>query len=186
MDTIRNGFWDYVARWRETFKEERRLHWERNWIENDYCKDCRFCCGPQDSCVPFPMALMPKQLGPDNRENFHMLDNSTAFLAEEGCLADANTGCRLRLDQKPVACGLFPVVLANGALYLYQNCPAVIFSPIIRFLELGREAAVMLLQLSYDDLLHLSIWLNADTLARSYIDLRIRIFDEHGKNPQLS
>lgn len=186
MEKVNNGFWDYVEKWRQNFKEERHVRWEQNWIENDYCKDCRFCCGPQDSAIPFPMALLPHQLAPDNIKNFHMLDNSTAYLAERGCLSDTDTGCRLSLAKKPTACGLFPVVLVNGGLYLYQNCPAVVFSPLVRYLDLAREVAVMLLKFSYEDLQHLSIWLNADVLARSYIDLHIRIFDVHGKKPELS
>lgn len=176
MQKADKGFWDYVDRWRGIFREERAVRWEKNWLENDYCCDCRFCCGPQDSATPFPMALLPHQIAPENADNFHMLDASTAFLGKDGCLSDTPRGCRLALDQKPIACGLFPVVLVNGGLYLYQNCPAVVFTPLVRFLDIAKKAAATLLELPLEDLRHVSIWLNEDSLARSYIDLRIRLF----------
>lgn len=180
METTINGFWDYVERWRAIFKDKRAVRWGKNWLENDYCRDCRFCCGPQDSAAPFPMALLPSQIAPGNAENFHMLDNSTAYLGKNGCRSATVHGCRLTPRQKPVACGLFPIVLVNGGLYLYQNCPAVVFTPLVQFLDIAKKAVKMLLQLPSEDLAHVSIWLNDDVLASSYLDLRIRLLDHNG------
>lgn len=181
MERDVSGFWNYVAKWRQTFGDNRAINWENSWIKNDFCKDCRFCCGAQDSSYPFPMPLLARQLRPGLELDFHLLDASTPYLGASGCRSLAQTGCRLALDQKPLVCGLFPIVLVNGALYLYQNCPAVIFSPLIRFLELARPAAQMLAKLDLPDLRKLSLWLTDDLLARSYIDLRITLFNEHGK-----
>lgn len=185
MEIIENGFWDYVKRWREIFRSERALHWDNDWLENEYCPDCRFCCGPQDSATPFPMALLPSQTGPDNVLNFHMLDNATAYLGKDGCLSDTAIGCRLAACQKPLACGLFPIVLVNGGLWLYQNCPAVVFTPLVRFMDMAQKAVPLLLRLPVAELRHISIWLNPDVLARSYIDLRVRLFDMDGKKAVL-
>lgn len=177
----KNGFWDYTTRWEKIFREARDLRWEGNWIENGYCSDCRFCCGKQDSDTPFPMPLLPKQDRPGLEKDFHLLDSLTPYLARAGCRSDTDQGCRLPIDQKPIACGLFPVVLVNGGLYLYQNCPSVIFNPLIRFMELAKRAAEMLVQLELADLRRLSLWLTPEALSRSYINLRITLFDQHGK-----
>lgn len=178
----KNGFWDYVERWRKTFDgQSGTISWNKNWLENSWCGKCRFCCGPQDSDYPFPMALLPGQTGPATPNDFHLLDASTACLAKEGCKSDGPCGCRLPLEKKPIACGLFPIVLVNGCLYLYQNCPAVVFTPLAGFMEIAQKAADMLIGLPFDDLRHLSIWLCCDALAKSYIDLHIRIFSWHGK-----
>lgn len=176
-----NSFWDYVNRWNQIFPESRALRWENDWLENDYCADCRFCCGKQDSATPFPMPLLPGQYRSDLEHDFHLLDSLTPYLSTPGCRSCTDTGCRLSHGQKPVACGLFPVVLVNGGLYLYMNCPAVMFLPLIRFFELGQKAASMLMDLEFADLRRLSLWLGPETLSRSYIDLRIRLFDERGK-----
>lgn len=181
MEKISKGFWDYVDRWREQDSAKKAVTWDKNWIANDYCKDCRYCCGPQDSAYPFPMSLLPEQIDANTAENFYLLDRRTACLGAAGCKSDTPQGCRLPLAKKPIACGLFPIVLVNGRLYLYKNCPAVVFSPLVRFMDLGLKAANMLIGYSLDDLFHLSLWLNCDTLARSYIDLRIKIFDQSGK-----
>lgn len=181
MERIADGFWDYVEKWEKEFPAPRSIWWNKNWIENDYCADCRFCCGPQDSDTPFPMPLLPRQLNGREQENFYLLDASTPYLARKGCKADTPHGCRLKLEEKPVACGLFPIVLVNGSLWLYQNCPAVLFSPLVEFLRLGRTAAEWLQQFSWAELRHLSLWLTDTILARNYIDLRIQIFDEKRK-----
>lgn len=177
-----NGLWDYVKKWREIFNDVRSLQWDKSWIKNDYCKDCRFCCGKQDSDTPFPMPLLPGQMRPGLKRDFHLLDSLTPYLGAAGCLSCTNSGCRLDSVQKPVACGLFPIVLVNGSLYLYENCPAVIFSPLIRFFELSQSVANMLAKLDITDLRRLSLWLTADILSRNYIDLRVKIFDSAGKN----
>lgn len=178
---IDKGFWDYVEQWRGQFTDERKIRWENNWLENDYCAQCRFCCGPQDSALPFPMGLSPSQAGDNAAVKFHLLDGRTACLLQSGCKSDGPHGCRLTLPEKPLACGLFPIVLANGGLWLYQNCPAVVFTPLIRFLDIARKVAVLLSELPLEELRHISLWLTADKLATSYIDLRIKIFDAKEK-----
>lgn len=182
MDTVDKGFWDYVQKWRQAFPEERRLRWENDWLQNEYCVDCRFCCGPQDSSLPFPMALSSSQVRNNAAARFHLLDCRTACLTTAGCKSDGPNGCTLDLPDKPLACGLFPIVLANGGLYLYQNCPAVVFTPLIRFLDIARKAAQRLEALTLDELRHISLWLTADKLAAGYIDLHIGIFDATRKN----
>lgn len=181
MEIIDKGFWDYVQRWREVFPDERELRWVNGWLENDYCRDCRFCCGPQDSAMPFPMALSPAQAKNNAADRFHLLDCRTACLIQSGCKSSGPHGCRLSLAEKPIACGLFPIVLANGGLYLYQNCPAVVMTPLIRFMDIANEAAQMLAQLTKEELRHISLWPTAEKLAVSYIDLHISIFDARGK-----
>ena len=181
MEKIENGFWDYVERWRKDFPDERKMRWENNWLENDYCAVCHFCCGPQDSSLPFPMGLLPRQCSPDAVKNFHLLDSYTACLLDSGCKSDSSHGCTLTLEEKPLACGLFPIVLANGGLWLYQHCPAVVFTPLIRFLDIARKVAALLNELTLEDLRHISLWFTAEKLASSYIDLRITIFDATGK-----
>lgn len=181
IQTQENGFWDYAMRWSKLFAEKPALRWDTNWLENGYCAECRFCCGKQDSATPFPMPLLPEQGRPDLANDFYLLDATTPYLAQAGCKADTVTGCRLKHGQKPMACGLFPIVLINGGLYLYQNCPAVIYTPLIRFMEFAQKAADLLGKLPEDDLRHLSLWFTDDTLAKSYIDLRIKLFNQHGK-----
>ena len=72
------GFWHYLETWRELFPRKRALRWRGTWLQNGYCRDCRYCCGPQDSSVPFPMALLPSQIRPDLEKDFYLLDADTA------------------------------------------------------------------------------------------------------------
>lgn len=176
MEITPKGFWDYAEKWRKEFRENLPVSWAKYWIENGYCADCRFCCGAQDSDMPFPMPLLERQKRANLEHDFHLLDSLTPYLAAQGCKSCTANGCRLKLEEKPLACGFFPVVLINGGLYLYKNCPAVIFSPLIRFMELGRKVGEYLLKLSLEELRRLSLWLDCDVLSRSYIDLRIRLF----------
>lgn len=186
MEREANGLWDYAERWQRIFTAIRELRWEGNWLANDYCRDCRFCCGKQDSDYPFPMPLLEKQKRPGLDQDFHLLDELTPFLDSRGCKSLGATGCKRKYEEKPIACGLFPIVLANGHLYLYQECPAVLYTPLARFLELGREAAQMLLELDFAELRRLSLWLMPDVLAESYISLHIRLFDRQGKSALLT
>lgn len=181
METIKNGFWDYANRWSEKYGSPCSLDWDKYWIRNEYCPDCRYCCGPQDSDYPFPMPLLARQERPGLERDFHLLDSLTPYLGATGCRSCTESGCRLETGQKPLACGFFPIVLVNGSLYLYQNCPSVLFTPLVRFMELAREVAALLIEMDLSELRRLSLWLTVDVLSRSYIDLRIRLFDAHGK-----
>ncbi|GFH62852.1 MAG: conserved hypothetical protein [Candidatus Desulfovibrio kirbyi] len=174
------GFWRYLALWRARFPRRRSLRWRGSWLQNDYCRDCRFCCGPQDSGDPFYMALLPEQIRPNLSEDFYLFDRATAFMDARGCKAATERGCRLERVRRPPACGIFPLVLANGCLYLYKICPAVLLTPIAAFAEIGLEAARRLAGLRVEDARHISLGLSVETLARSYISLDIRIFDEKG------
>lgn len=185
MEKTERGFWAYVDKWRHACRSERIVQWDGTWLRNDYCADCRYCCGKQDSPVPFPMPLLPRQTGAQNDAQFHMQDCHTAYLAQSGCLSDGPRGCKLTASQKPVACGLFPITLVNGGLYLYQNCPAAVFSPLANFLDIARQAAAALEELPYEELLRLSLWFLPEQLAKSYIDLRIKLFTASGKKTVL-
>lgn len=174
----KDKFWDYYRKWQSLIKGESALKWEQNWIENSLCKDCRYCCGPQGSDAPFPMGLLIRQIGPDNSDNFYMLDSKTACIGALGCKSDTPAGCRLKLEQKPVACGLFPIVLVNGGLYLYQMCPAVLSKPLCIFLDLAQKAAEMLAQFDTEDLENISISLSCDELQKKYINLHITVLNK--------
>lgn len=182
MKMAENGFWSYLDKWRKITDGQEPLEWLGTWLKNSWCGKCRFCCGPQDSPEPFPMALLPAQLRPDLDQDFYLLDHDMAYIGAKGCKACTDKGCRLKRAEKPVACGLFPIVLANGRLYLYQTCPAVIFLPLAHFCSLAKDVAAMLDKFSFDELRHISIDLPQHVLASKYIDLHIRIFDSNGKN----
>ena len=164
MQKLQKGFWHYLELWRALFPRRRPLRWRGDWLQNGYCRDCRYCCGPQDSNAPFPMALLPGQLRPNLSDDFY----------------------RLMRAQRPVACGLFPLVPANGGLYLYKTCPAVIFTPLDRLADLGLEAARWLSGFNLADLRHISLELPLRTLADDYISLDITLFDENGVELRLN
>lgn len=182
MSQKEKGAWHYLKKWEKVFAgKSPSLEWKDGWLENGYCRDCRYCCGPQDSTEPYPMGLLPEQLGPGLEDRFHLLNFNTAYLAEAGCKSDGPHGCRLPLAQKPVACGLFPLVPANGKIYLYQNCPAVLFNPMARFYHFALLAVKSLERYSLEDLRHICLYFPPETLANRFIDLHVRIFDEAGK-----
>lgn len=181
MEIKENGFWSYLDKWQSLAANGQPLEWTGSWLKNSWCASCRFCCGPQDSPEPFPMALLPAQLHADLERDFYLLDHDTAYIGAKGCKANSSHGCRLQREEKPLACGLFPIVLANGRLYLYQTCPASIFLPLAHFCNIAKDVAIMLDKYSLDDLRHISINLSADVLAAKYVDLHISIFDSNGK-----
>lgn len=169
-------FQSYVDAWCQTFPAPRELVWRGNWLVNGYCRDCRYCCGPQDNDTPFPMALLPSQTRPDLADDFYLLDEQTACLDSRGCKALGSQGCSLTKERRPLACGLFPLVLANGALWLYQICPASIFVPLAEWMPLAHQAATWLATLPESDLRQISIELDKTTLTDRYINLHITLF----------
>lgn len=177
MQKAQKGFWHYLELWRTLFRRRRSLRWRGTWLQNGYCRDCRYCCGPQDSNEPFPMALLPAQIHPHLSDDFYLLDADTAYLDARGCKASTDHGCRLELAQRPVSCGLFPLVPANGGLYLYKTCPAVILTPLNDLAALGLEAARWLNGFTLAELRHISLDIPAQTLAERYISLNISLFD---------
>lgn len=76
---------------------------------------------------------------------------------------------------------MFPLVLVNGELFLYANCPAALFTPLADFMALAREAGEFLAKLTIEDLRTISIDLPLDELVSKYVCMHVRIFDEYGK-----
>ncbi|MDR2744506.1 MAG: hypothetical protein LBB66_04835 [Desulfovibrio sp.] len=174
-DAVQRDFQYYLNLWRRSFPRRRKLLWRDIWLLNGYCRDCRYCCGPQDNPEPFPMALLPRQVRPDLGEDFYLFADDMAYIADRGCKAHGGRGCRLARERRPVACCLFPLVLANGGLYLYKTCPAVIFTPLADLFDAGRSAATWLAGFSPAELSHISLSLPAQTLAKRYIYLDIAV-----------
>ena len=121
------------------------------------------------------MALLPGQLRPDLDEDFYLLADDMAYIADRGCKAQGGRGCRLTRERRPVACCLFPLVLANGGLYLYKTCPAVVFTPLAYLSGAGHSAAAWLANFSPAELRHIALNLPAQTLAERYIYLDIAV-----------
>ena len=172
---MQRNFQYYLNLWRERFPQRIKLVWRNARLQNGYCRDCRYCCGPQDNPEPFPMALLPKQMRPDLDKDFYLLANDMAYIADKGCKACGSRGCRLTQEKRPVACGLFPLVPANGSLYLYQTCPAAVFTPLTDWTDIGRTAATWLSGFSQAELAHISLTLSAQSLAENYIYLGIAV-----------
>lgn len=181
MNTDPKGLWHYFEKWQSVFQGGEPLSWEGSRLANSWCSDCRFCCGEQDNCEPFPMALLPEQIGPDTAADFYMINKNTAGLGAEGCKSCGPQGCRLPVEKRPVACGFFPIVLAKGGLYLYQICPAAMFIPLDYFYRLAREVALYLEKFSLAELKHISISLSDEVIMDKYINLHVRLFDDRGK-----
>lgn len=173
MEKQDENFWEHLALWQKIPKVEKSVQWKYNWLENDWCGDCRYCCGPQGDDAPFPMPLLPSQIGPDNTKDFFMLDRTTPCIGAQGCKSASTSGCKLPPERKPPACSLFPLVLANGRLYLYKMCPAVLNRPLKEFLEIGKQAARYLSNYDRKTLETLSIKLSPEILASKYIDLHL-------------
>lgn len=122
------------------------------------------------------MALLPGQISERTPADFYLLNKNTAYLGKEGCKSETSKGCRLPRELRPVACGLFPIVLANGRISLYKTCPAVIFNNLDELALLAEKAAQWLAGFSLDELRHISLDLSAEKLAADYIDLGIEVF----------
>lgn len=86
---------------------------------------------------PFPWAFCPTSCALALPTTFFLLTKDTAFMDGRGCRSCTSQGCRLPRPERPVACGLFPFVLNLGELYLYQICPASMFTPLAHMAELG-------------------------------------------------
>ncbi|MDR1776456.1 MAG: hypothetical protein LBR31_01330 [Desulfovibrio sp.] len=173
---MQRNFHDYLAAWREIFPRPRKIRWAEGRLFNGYCKDCRYCCGPQDDPEPFPMALLPGQIRSDLAEDFYLLSGDTAYIGARGCKAVGPFGCRLEQAKRPVTCSLFPLVPANGGLYLYKICPAALFSPLVLWADMGRAVATWLAGFNAADLTRISLSLTEQRLAERYIYLDIRLF----------
>lgn len=170
-------FADYASAWQDIYSHHHSspiLAWRDGWLENGFCQDCRYCCGPQASDEPFPMALLPHQLRPGLDQDFYLLDARTACLDQRGCKSCGPQGCRLHRDRRPVACGLFPLVVANGGLYLYKTCPAVLLKNLADWLTIAGDAAKWLTNgLNKEELGQIALDLPLGSMASGYIDLAI-------------
>ncbi len=170
-------YYKYIDLWRSIFeKSVKRVVWQGEWLDNSFCAVCQHCCGPQDEEEPFPMALLPSQLRPGLEDDFYLLDPETACLDRRGCKALSTNGCRLPRASRPFACGLFPLVLANGCLYLYSICPATLYIPLTEWIGVAEQAGEWLSCLPATDLRRISLDISAETLADRYIFLHIRLF----------
>lgn len=171
------NYFDYINQWRGVFdKTANRVAWKGEWLENSFCALCRRCCGPQDEEEPYPMALLPSQLHSGLEEDFYLLDPETACLDRRGCKSFSPNGCRLPRASRPLACGLFPIVLANGCLYLYAICPAALYVPLMEWTSLAERAGEWLSTLPTADFRRISLNVPAATLADRYIPMHIRLF----------
>ena len=159
----------------QTFKTP-YVRFEKHFLDNGFCGECRLCCGPQPGDEPYPMALLDSQLSTKTRETFYLLDAKTACLDERGCKALGATGCTLKREERPPACGLFPLVLMDGSLYLYRICPASLFIPMVTWLDLGQKALNWLASLPLTDQRRIAIHLPEHLLLERYSPLYLRLF----------
>ena len=141
---MQKSSWHYWQQWRQRFPLQRDVHFDQGILSNDYCRDCRYCCGPQDCATPFPMKLLPSQQHAHLERDFFLLAPDTACLDDRGCKSCGPEGCLLPRQRRPVACSLFPLVLLDTGLYLYKICPAVFFLPpsISRKLSCGNASSI--------------------------------------------
>lgn len=170
---MQKSYWHYWQQWRRLFSCRRDVHLEQGVLINDYCRDCRYCCGPQDCATPFPMKLLPSQQHAHLDRDFFLLAPDTACLDARGCKSCGPEGCRLPRPQRPVACGLFPLVLLDRGLYLYKVCPAVLFLPLDHWLALAEAAADWLARLGPDTLARIAIHIPETTVRERFIDLEL-------------
>ena len=109
----------YWQMWQNHSWKNPTLLWKPGWIENGYCPECLLCCGPQKGDNALLMSLLPHQIHQGMEEIFYMHDETHALLDRRGCKALGEHGCRLERDQRPVACGFFPIVIINMDIYAY-------------------------------------------------------------------
>lgn len=178
---MKSDFLRKLEEWQKIFPERRSLDWKNGRLENGYCKDCRLCCGPQGDDKPFPMALLDEQLAPDAAKHFYLLEPRVAYLGREGCKSLGKNGCLLPLKKRPPACGLFPIVLIDGRLYLYKRCPAAMLADAEEFAALASHAEKYLKSLGEHSARAISISVDPSELKEKYADLGIEIFSRGEK-----
>lgn len=170
---MQKSSWHYWQQWRQRFSLQRDVHFDQGILSNDYCRDCRYCCGPQGCATPFPMKLLPSQQHDHLERDFFLLAPDTACLDDRGCKSCGPEGCLLPRQRRPVACSLFPLVLLDTGLYLYKICPAVFFLPLDRWLVMAREAVNWLVTLAPEDLKQLAIHIPEAIVRERFIDLEL-------------
>lgn len=165
----------YRKLWTGMFPVRLKVALEDGVLVNDYCPQCRFCCGPQDEEKPFPMALLDRQISARTPDDFYLLDSRTASLDRRGCKALGPDGCRLERALRPLACGLFPLVLVNRCLYLYKICPASMLEPLELFQDMAAQVKAMLDALPCADVDRISIARDPEDLKTKYLDLGLEV-----------
>ena len=165
----------YQNIWKKTFPHKRILKWQNDWLQNNYCKNCRYCCGKQDSNSKFFMPLLNNQLK-NSEEYFYLENENTAYMDKRGCKSHSNKGCKIPREKRPIACNIFPLVLANGQLYFYKICPAILFTPLNVLLNIAQESKKFFNSFSKKDLQHISINLPERIILDRYIPANILIF----------
>ena len=68
----------YRKLWTGMFPVGLKVALEDGVLVNEYCPQCRFCCGPQAEEKPFPMALLDRQISARTPDDFYLLDSRTA------------------------------------------------------------------------------------------------------------
>ncbi len=172
------NFDKYIWELQTKFSDPPSITWGKGWLKNSYCPQCRYCCGPQENSDPFPMALLPHQIHPGIEEDFFMMNANTAFMDGRGCKSSTAYGCRLPRVLRPIACNIFPLVIVDGAMYLYAVCPSVLFLPLQQWHSIARQAAAWLGNFEEKDLRHISISLPHDTLIDRYIFMHVTLFGQ--------
>ena len=175
---MKKALLDQLTEWAGTRFSQPTVRFVDNYLDNGFCAQCCLCCGPQIGDAPYPMALLESQVTAKTPETFYLLDARTACLDERGCKALGPKGCTLSRPERPPACGLFPLVVMDGALYLYRICPASLFIPMVTWLSIAQKARDWLLGLPLADQKRISIHLPNDLLLERYSPLYLRLFSE--------
>ncbi|MBQ7618342.1 MAG: hypothetical protein IJS50_05655 [Desulfovibrio sp.] len=148
-----------------------KVKWQGNYLDNGFCADCRFCCGPQIGDDPYPMPLLPTQIKAGAAQHLYLLDQETACLDERGCKALGQRGCTLSRELRPISCGLFPLVPCQGRLYLYWFCPAVLNLPLKVWWQEAKSALTYLESLTLSERRRLNLSLPKEKVAERLLPL---------------
>ncbi len=164
------------AHWKRQFPQRRNVEVKEGILFNDYCPDCLLCCGPQPAGDEvFPMKLLDRQICGREEDCFYMQDRHTAILDHRGCKALGEKGCRLERTARPMACNIFPFVVINRRLYLYNPCPLSVLLPQSEVYSLAEEVRHWLSVYSESDIRRISLYRDPRTLMEKYADLNMPV-----------
>ena len=105
-----------------------------------------------------------------------MYDSTHASLDERGCKSLGPEGCLLQVEDRPPACGLFPLALNAGRLYLYTVCPASLFIALKTWIEIAKQAKQWLLTFPKAVCEHLALNLPLNVLSEKYLDMHLEVY----------
>ena len=180
---VETGAADPLGQGRGNAPARMAVHVRDGVLYNDFCRDCRFCCGPQPAAdKPFPMKLLDSQLESMERSRFYWLNTHTACLDSRGCPSLGEGGCLLERADRPVACNIFPFVVINGRLFLYLHCPLSAALAPAQKKSLARALARRLRLMPAVDLSRISLRRNPRKLKRAYEDLHLPLAE--GRAPR--